>query len=31
MSVCHFDWQINDYNFLRSVGKSDLMARLDNE
>ena len=29
MAVCHFDWQINDYNFLRSVGKSDLIERLD--
>ena len=27
--VCHFDWQINEYRFLRSVGKSDLMAELD--
>ena len=27
--VCHFDWQINDYNFLRSVGKADLMAEFD--
>jgi ATP-dependent helicase/nuclease subunit B len=27
--VCHFDWQINDYRFLRSVGKSDLMAEFD--
>ena len=30
MPVCHFDWQINDYNFLRSVGKSDLIERLEN-
>jgi ATP-dependent helicase/nuclease subunit B len=29
MAVCHFDWQINDYNFLRSVGKSDLIERLE--
>ncbi len=29
MGVCHFDWQINDYNFLRSVGKSDLIERLE--
>jgi ATP-dependent helicase/nuclease subunit B len=28
MGVCHFDWQINDYNFLRPVGKSDLIERL---
>ena len=27
--VCHFDWQINDYHFLRSVGKTDLMAEFD--
>ena len=27
--VCHFDWQINNYNFLRSVGKSDLIERLE--
>jgi len=27
--VCHFDWQINEYRFLRSVGKNDLMAELD--
>ncbi len=27
--VCHFDWQINEYQFLRSVGKSDLMAEFD--
>jgi len=27
--VCHFDWQINEYRFLRSVGKSDLMAEFD--
>ncbi|MCX5646835.1 MAG: exodeoxyribonuclease V subunit gamma [Phycisphaerae bacterium] len=31
MAVCHFDWQINDYNFLRSVGKSDLIERLDSK
>jgi ATP-dependent helicase/nuclease subunit B len=31
MGVCHFDWQINDYNFLRSVGKSDLMARFESQ
>lgn len=29
--VCHFDWQINNYNFLRSVGKSDLIERLDSK
>jgi len=28
-AVCHFDWQINDYNFLPPAGKSDLIARLD--
>ncbi|MEN6334663.1 MAG: PD-(D/E)XK nuclease family protein [Phycisphaerales bacterium] len=27
--VCHFDWQVNEYQFLRSVGKSDLMAEFD--
>jgi len=27
--VCHFDWQINEYRFLRSVRKNDLMAELD--
>jgi hypothetical protein len=31
MAVCHFDWQINNYNFLRSVGKSDLIERLDSK
>jgi ATP-dependent helicase/nuclease subunit B len=31
MGVCHFDWQINDYNFLPSVGKSDLMARFESQ
>ena len=31
MAVCHFDWQINDYNFLRPAGKSDLIARLESE
>jgi ATP-dependent helicase/nuclease subunit B len=29
MAVCHFDWQINDYNFLPAVKKSDLIERLD--
>ncbi len=29
MAVCHFDWQINDYNFLRSVKKADLIERLE--
>lgn len=29
--VCHFDWQINNYNFLRSVGKSDLIERLEDK
>jgi ATP-dependent helicase/nuclease subunit B len=28
MAVCHFDWQINDYNFLPAVKKSDLIERL---
>lgn len=27
--VCHFDWQINEYQFLRSVGKNDLIAEFD--
>ena len=27
--VCHFDWQINEYNLLRSVGKAGLIAELD--
>jgi ATP-dependent helicase/nuclease subunit B len=31
MGVCHFDWQINDYNFLRQVGKSDLIERLESK
>jgi ATP-dependent helicase/nuclease subunit B len=31
MGVCHFDWQINDYNFLRSVGKSDLIERFESQ
>ncbi|OHB66546.1 MAG: hypothetical protein A2Y76_05265 [Planctomycetes bacterium RBG_13_60_9] len=31
MGVCHFDWQINDYNFLRSAGKSDLIEKLDSK
>ncbi len=31
MGVCHFDWQINDYNFLRPVGKSDLIERFEGE
>jgi ATP-dependent helicase/nuclease subunit B len=31
LGVCHFDWQINDYNFLRSVGKSDLIERFESE
>ena len=30
LAVCRFDWQINDYNFLRSAGKSDLIERLEN-
>jgi ATP-dependent helicase/nuclease subunit B len=31
MAVCHFDWQINDYHFLPSVKKPDVIARLDGE
>ncbi|MBM4024172.1 MAG: hypothetical protein FJ280_02045 [Planctomycetes bacterium] len=29
LGVCHFDWQINDYNFLRPAGKADLIERLE--
>ena len=31
LAVCHFDWQINDYNFLPSAGKSDLIERFESE
>ncbi len=31
LGVCHFDWQINDYNFLGSAGKSDLIGRFESE
>jgi ATP-dependent helicase/nuclease subunit B len=31
MAVCHFDWQINDYNFLPPAGKPDLIERLESE
>jgi ATP-dependent helicase/nuclease subunit B len=24
-SVCRFDWQINDYNYLQPLGKGDLL------
>jgi ATP-dependent helicase/nuclease subunit B len=27
MSVCRFDWQINDYNFLESLNKSEVLER----
>ena len=26
-SVCRFDWQINDYNYLKSVGKSKVLEQ----
>jgi ATP-dependent helicase/nuclease subunit B len=29
MPLCRFDWQINDYNFLRPVSKDDLMKELE--
>ena len=25
--VCRFDWQINDYNYLESLSKSDVLER----
>jgi ATP-dependent helicase/nuclease subunit B len=28
-AVCRFDWQINDYNFLRPVSKDDLVKELE--
>jgi ATP-dependent helicase/nuclease subunit B len=31
MGVCHFDWQINDYNFLRPASKSDLIEKLESQ
>jgi ATP-dependent helicase/nuclease subunit B len=30
LPVCHFDWQINDYNILRPIDKDDLVAELEN-
>jgi ATP-dependent helicase/nuclease subunit B len=27
-SVCRFDWQINDYNFLESVGKKETLQKI---
>ncbi len=30
LPVCHFDWQINDYNFLQPISKDDLIAKLEN-
>ncbi len=30
LPVCHFDWQINDYNFLSPISKDDLIAKLEN-
>ena len=26
--VCRFDWQINDYNFLESVGKTEVLGKI---
>ncbi|MBN1506818.1 MAG: exodeoxyribonuclease V subunit gamma [Sedimentisphaerales bacterium] len=31
LPVCRFDWQINDYNFLKPMNKDNLIALLDNE
>jgi len=30
-SVCRFDWQINDYNFLVSVGKTEVLKKIGTE
>jgi ATP-dependent helicase/nuclease subunit B len=30
LPVCHFDWQINDYNVLQPMSKVDLMKKLEN-
>ncbi|UCC22603.1 MAG: exodeoxyribonuclease V subunit gamma [Planctomycetota bacterium] len=27
-SVCRFDWQVNEYNFLESLGKSEVLERV---
>jgi len=27
-SLCRFDWQINDYNFLESIGKEDVLKKI---
>jgi ATP-dependent helicase/nuclease subunit B len=31
MPVCRFDWQINDYNFLKSLSKSDVLERAEGD
>ena len=28
-SACRFDWQINDYNFLESVGKTQVLEKIE--
>ncbi len=30
-SVCRFDWQINDYNFLESLGKTKVLGKMSRE
>jgi ATP-dependent helicase/nuclease subunit B len=30
-SVCRFDWQINDYNFLESLGKTSVLEKMKRE
>jgi ATP-dependent helicase/nuclease subunit B len=30
-SVCRFDWQINDYNFLESLGKTSVLEKIKRE
>jgi len=30
-SVCRFDWQINDYNYLQGGNKNDILARIEEE
>jgi ATP-dependent helicase/nuclease subunit B len=30
LPVCHFDWQINDYNFLQPMNKDSLFEQLEN-
>jgi ATP-dependent helicase/nuclease subunit B len=31
MPVCRFDWQINDYNFLKSLSKSEVLERIEGD